>query len=144
MYIWVFSLFSRLKISLTDFTEDFTCPFCLVKCSSFKGLRCHLSSSHDLFNFEFWVSDECHAVNVTVKNDISRSEIVADTVDPRVQTFFYCGKPLKRRTPKDPSSKNAVGLESAFPAGETDILEKDDEPCWQQPPCVAAGVVSSD
>ncbi|XP_047169358.1 polycomb group protein EMBRYONIC FLOWER 2 isoform X1 [Vigna umbellata] len=114
------------KLQRTEVTEDFTCPFCLVKCSSFKGLRCHLSSSHDLFNFEFWVSDECHAVNVTVKNDISRSEIVADTVDPRVQTFFYCGKPLKRRTPKDPSSKNAVGLESAFPAGETDILEKDD------------------
>ncbi|QCE05521.1 polycomb protein SUZ12 [Vigna unguiculata] len=114
------------KLQRTEVTEDFTCPFCLVKCSSFKGLRCHLSSSHDLFNFEFWVSDECHAVNVTVKNDISRSEIVADNVDPRVQTFFYCGKPLKRRTPKDLSSKNAVGLESAFPAGEADILEKDD------------------
>ncbi|RDY04095.1 hypothetical protein CR513_12242, partial [Mucuna pruriens] len=35
------------------------------------------------------VSDECHAVNVSVKSDISRSEIVADDVDPRVQTFFF-------------------------------------------------------
>ncbi|TKY53548.1 Polycomb group protein EMBRYONIC FLOWER 2 [Spatholobus suberectus] len=114
------------KLQRTEVTEDFTCPFCLVKCACFKGLRYHLSSSHDLFNFEFWVSDECHAVNVSVKNDISRSEIVADDVDPRVQTFFFCGKPLKRRTPKDQSLKNAMGLESGFPAGETDILEKDD------------------
>ncbi|KAH1228899.1 Polycomb group protein EMBRYONIC FLOWER 2 [Glycine max] len=115
------------KLQRTEVTKDFTCPFCLVKCACFKGLRCHLSSSHDLFNFEFWVSDECHAVNVSVKNDISRSEIVSDDVDPRVQTFFFCGKPLKRRTSKDQSSKNAVGLESSFPAGETDMLEKDDE-----------------
>ncbi|KAL0341151.1 UNVERIFIED_CONTAM: Polycomb group protein EMBRYONIC FLOWER 2 [Sesamum radiatum] len=41
--------------SLYTVTEDFTCPFCLVKCASFKGLRYHLPSSHDLFNFEFWV-----------------------------------------------------------------------------------------
>ncbi|KAL2947282.1 hypothetical protein AAZX31_20G062300 [Glycine max] len=114
------------KLQRTEVTEDFTCPFCLVKCACFKGLRCHLSSSHDLFNFEFWVSDECHAVNVSVKNDISRSEIVSDDVDPRVQTFFFCGKPLKRRTTADQSLKNAVGLESSFPAGGTDILEKDD------------------
>ncbi|KAL2600154.1 hypothetical protein AAZV13_10G095100 [Glycine max] len=53
-------------------------------------------------------------------------KIVSDDVDPRVQTFFFCGKPLKRRTSKDQSSKNAVGLESSFPAGETDMLEKDD------------------
>uniref|UniRef100_A0A0R0HS66 Uncharacterized protein n=1 Tax=Glycine max TaxID=3847 RepID=A0A0R0HS66_SOYBN len=94
------------KLQRTEVTKDFTCPFCLVKCACFKGLRCHLSSSHDLFNFEFW--------------------IVSDDVDPRVQTFFFCGKPLKRRTSKDQSSKNAVGLESSFPAGETDMLEKDD------------------
>uniref|UniRef100_A0A0R0I0Z9 Uncharacterized protein n=1 Tax=Glycine max TaxID=3847 RepID=A0A0R0I0Z9_SOYBN len=96
------------KLQRTEVTKDFTCPFCLVKCACFK------------------VSDECHAVNVSVKNDISRSEIVSDDVDPRVQTFFFCGKPLKRRTSKDQSSKNAVGLESSFPAGETDMLEKDD------------------
>lgn len=42
-------------------------------------------------------------------------------------TMSICsGKPLKRRTSKDQSSKNAVGLESSFPAGETDMLEKDD------------------
>ncbi|VAI17317.1 unnamed protein product [Triticum turgidum subsp. durum] len=38
----------------TEVTEDFACPFCLVKCGSYKGLGCHLNSSHDLFHFEFW------------------------------------------------------------------------------------------
>ncbi|KAL5537545.1 hypothetical protein UlMin_045740, partial [Ulmus minor] len=42
------------KLQRTEVTEEFSCPFCLVKCASFKGLRYHLTSSHDLFNFEFW------------------------------------------------------------------------------------------
>ncbi|XP_042497430.1 polycomb group protein EMF2B-like isoform X2 [Macadamia integrifolia] len=81
----------------TEVTEDFSCPFCLMKCASFKGLSCHLCSSHDLFNFEFWVTNDFQAVNVSVNTDIWRSEIVADGVDPRVQTFFFRSKPRKRR-----------------------------------------------
>ncbi|XP_043706488.1 polycomb group protein EMF2B-like isoform X1 [Telopea speciosissima] len=81
----------------TEVTEDYSCAFCLVKCANFKGLRCHLCSSHDLFNFEFWVTEEYQAVNVSVKTDIWRSEIVADGVDPRLQTFFFCSRPRKRR-----------------------------------------------
>ncbi|CAA6674967.1 unnamed protein product [Spirodela intermedia] len=53
----------------------FSCPFCLVRCGSYKGLRYHLTSCHDLFNFEFWVTEEYQAVNVTVKTDIWRSEV---------------------------------------------------------------------
>ncbi|KAH7557330.1 hypothetical protein JRO89_XS11G0121500 [Xanthoceras sorbifolium] len=71
-------------------TEDFSCPFCLVKCGSFKGMRYHLPSSHDLFNFEFWVTEEYQAVNVSVKTDTWRSEVVADGVDPKQQTFIFC------------------------------------------------------
>ncbi|KAJ1395011.1 Polycomb protein, VEFS-Box [Sesbania bispinosa] len=119
------------KLQRTEVTEDFSCPFCLVRCASFKGLRYHLTSSHDLFNFEFWVSDECQAVNVSVKTDIWRFEIVADGIDPKLQTFFFCAKPLRRRRPKNLSLKNAKDahqsvLESDFPAGDTNILEKDD------------------
>ncbi|KAI8007470.1 Polycomb group protein EMF2B [Camellia lanceoleosa] len=77
------------KLQRTEVTEDFSCPFCLLKCASFKGLRYHLSSSHDLFNFEFWVTDEYQAVNVSVKTDIWRPEIVADGVDPKQQTIFF-------------------------------------------------------
>ncbi|RYQ81071.1 hypothetical protein Ahy_Scaffold1g107080 isoform B [Arachis hypogaea] len=40
-----------------------------------QGLRFHLCSSHDLFNFEFWVTDDYQAVNVSVKIDILRSEL---------------------------------------------------------------------
>ncbi|KAL0359067.1 UNVERIFIED_CONTAM: Polycomb group protein EMBRYONIC FLOWER 2 [Sesamum angustifolium] len=77
------------KLQRTEVTEDFTCPFCLVKCASFKGLRYHLPSSHDLFNFEFWVTEEFQAVNVSVKTDTWRSEIVAAGIDPKQQTFSF-------------------------------------------------------
>ncbi|BAU00410.1 hypothetical protein VIGAN_10200000 [Vigna angularis var. angularis] len=81
----------------TEVTEDFSCPFCLMQCGGFKGLRLHLCSSHDLFNFEFWVTEDYQAVNVSVKVDISRSENVADGIIPQLQTFFFCSRPRKRR-----------------------------------------------
>uniref|UniRef100_A0A1D1Y7L6 Polycomb group protein EMBRYONIC FLOWER 2 n=2 Tax=Anthurium amnicola TaxID=1678845 RepID=A0A1D1Y7L6_9ARAE len=85
----------------TEVTEDFSCPFCLVRCASYKGLRYHLTSYHDLFNFEFWVTEEYQAVNVSVRADIWRSEIVADGVDPRLQTFCYWSRLNRRRRPKN-------------------------------------------
>ncbi|XP_073106427.1 polycomb group protein EMF2B-like isoform X2 [Elaeis guineensis] len=85
----------------TEVTEDFSCPFCLVQCASFKGLRYHLTSSHDLFNFEFWVTEEYQAVNVSVRMDTWRSEVLSDGVDPRLQTFFYCSKFKRRRKSKN-------------------------------------------
>ncbi|OMP04013.1 Polycomb protein, VEFS-Box [Corchorus olitorius] len=93
----------------TEVTEDFSCPFCLMQCASFKGLRYHLCSSHDLFNFDFWVTEEYQAVNVSVKIDSLISETVASGVDPRVETFCFCSKPRRRR-PKNPlqSEKNVI------------------------------------
>ncbi|KXG37542.1 polycomb group protein EMBRYONIC FLOWER 2 isoform X1 [Sorghum bicolor] len=81
----------------TEVTEDFSCPFCLVPCGSFKGLGCHLNSSHDLFHYEFWISEECQAVNVSLKADAWKTESVAEGVDPRHQTFSYCSRFKKRR-----------------------------------------------
>ncbi|XP_039144681.1 polycomb group protein EMF2B isoform X1 [Dioscorea cayenensis subsp. rotundata] len=81
----------------TEVTEDFSCPFCLVQCASFKGLRYHLISTHDLFNFEFWVTEEYQAVNVSVRTDTWRMEVASDDVDPRLQTFIYCRTKSKRR-----------------------------------------------
>ncbi|XP_022140940.1 polycomb group protein EMBRYONIC FLOWER 2 isoform X3 [Momordica charantia] len=89
------------RLQKTEVTEDFSCPFCLVKCASFKGLRCHLLSLHDLFNFEFWVTEEYQAVNVSTKTDVWRSEIIADGIDPKQQTFFFCSRPLRRRKVKN-------------------------------------------
>ncbi|XP_073035720.1 polycomb group protein EMBRYONIC FLOWER 2 isoform X2 [Primulina eburnea] len=107
------------KLQRTEVTEDFACPFCLVKCASFKGLRYHLCSTHDLFNFEFWVTEEIQAVNVSVKTDAWRSEVksplhlqwfcvdsnlsylnVVTGVDPKQQTFFFCSKALQRKKSK--------------------------------------------
>ncbi|XP_019435555.1 PREDICTED: polycomb group protein EMBRYONIC FLOWER 2 isoform X2 [Lupinus angustifolius] len=131
------------KLQRTEVTEDFSCPFCLVRCASFKGLRYHLPSSHDLFNFEFWVSEECQAVNVSVKTNIWRSEIVGEGIDPKLQTFFFCAKPRKRRRPKILTLKNAKDvLETDFPARDTELLEKDDGlsatiiPSHPDPDCV--------
>ncbi|KAG0484815.1 hypothetical protein HPP92_008894 [Vanilla planifolia] len=89
------------KLQKTEVTEDFSCPFCLVQCASFKGLRYHLCACHDLFNFEFWVTEEYQAVNVSVKTDLSRSEALLDGVDPRLQTFFYCSTFKRRRSLKN-------------------------------------------
>ncbi|XP_059650980.1 polycomb group protein EMBRYONIC FLOWER 2-like isoform X3 [Cornus florida] len=118
------------KLWRTEVTEDFSCPFCLVKYASFKGLRHHLSSSHDLFNFEYWVNEEYQAVNVSVKTDMCRSEIVADGIDPKQQTFSLCSKPLRRR-----KNRNVVQneehvrpliLDSNFPAATNDLQDKPD------------------
>ncbi|GAY62136.1 hypothetical protein CUMW_215430 [Citrus unshiu] len=61
-------------LTKTEVTEDFSCPFCLMQCACFKGLRYHLCSSHDLFNYEFWVTDDYQAVNISVKIDTLTSE----------------------------------------------------------------------
>ncbi|CAN6558390.1 unnamed protein product [Malus baccata var. baccata] len=114
----------------TEVTEDFSCPFCLVRCASFKGLRHHLFSSHDLFNFEFWVTEEYQAVNVSVKTNNWRSEIVAGGVDPKLQAFSFCSKPLRRRRPKglyqNAKHVHPHVLESELPAGLCELLDKAD------------------
>ncbi|KAL3524118.1 hypothetical protein ACH5RR_016952 [Cinchona calisaya] len=119
------------NLQRTEVTEDFSCPFCLVKCASFKGLRYHLSATHDLFHFEFWVTEEYQAVNVSVKTDIWRSEIVADGVDPKQQTFFFCSKPLRRRKPKslvqNAKHVHPLVLDSNLPASFNELLDKTDE-----------------
>ncbi|XP_022730755.1 polycomb group protein EMBRYONIC FLOWER 2-like isoform X3 [Durio zibethinus] len=116
------------KLQRTEVTENFSCPFCLVKCASFKGLRHHLPASHDLFNFEFWVTEEYQAVNVSVKTDMWRSEIVADGIDPRQQTFFFCSKQLRRRQLKslvqNARHVHPVFLDSNPLAGGCERLDK--------------------
>ncbi|XWS47714.1 hypothetical protein CRYUN_Cryun13aG0007900 [Craigia yunnanensis] len=114
------------KLQRTEVTEDFSCPFCLVKCASFKGLMHHLPASHDLFNFEFWVTEEYQAVNVSVKTDTRRSEIVADGIDPKQQTFLFYSKRLRRRQPKSLVQK-ARHVHPVFfsnlPAGSCELLD---------------------
>ncbi|GFP80747.1 polycomb group protein embryonic flower 2 [Phtheirospermum japonicum] len=117
------------KLHRTEVTEDFTCSFCLAKCGSFKGVRYHLLSSHDLFNFEFWVTEEFQAVNVSVKTDTWRSENIAAGVDPKQQTFLFCSKSSRRRKKKSPvqSSKHVHPLLlDLAPPGPNEPREKTD------------------
>ncbi|KAL0382259.1 UNVERIFIED_CONTAM: Polycomb group protein EMBRYONIC FLOWER 2 [Sesamum calycinum] len=95
-----------------------------------EGLRYHLPSSHDLFNFEFWVTEEFQAVNVSVKTDTWRSEIVAAGIDPKQQTFFFCSKAARRRKLKSlvQSSKHVhpLVLDSELPGSINELREKTD------------------
>ncbi|XP_057426423.1 polycomb group protein EMBRYONIC FLOWER 2-like [Lotus japonicus] len=113
------------KLQITEATENFVCPFCLVSCASYKGLRDHLPASHDLFNFEFLGPEDFQAVNVSLKSDSWRFGIVAEGINPKLQTFFYCGKTFKRRGSENASFENAnyvdpLVLESEIPARDTD------------------------
>ncbi|GJS18775.1 hypothetical protein Tco_0413247 [Tanacetum coccineum] len=69
-----------------EITENFSCPFCLVKCASYKGLRFHLTASHDIFHYEFWATEDYQVVIVSMRTDISSSEMIPETVDPKQQT----------------------------------------------------------
>ncbi|KAJ4906133.1 Polycomb group protein EMBRYONIC FLOWER 2 [Raphanus sativus] len=62
------------KLYRTEVTGDFTCPICFVKCASFKGVECHMPSTHDFFNFEFWVNEKYPAVNVSLKSETMINE----------------------------------------------------------------------
>ncbi|XP_019170303.1 PREDICTED: polycomb group protein EMBRYONIC FLOWER 2-like [Ipomoea nil] len=85
------------KLLTTEVTEDFACPFCLMKCVNFKGLECHLTASHDMFNFEFSVTKECQSVNVSPKSDTWSPKIIGHGVDPQNRAFLFCAKSLRRR-----------------------------------------------
>nr|GMD07342.1 polycomb group protein EMBRYONIC FLOWER 2 isoform X2 [Ipomoea batatas] len=73
----IFNYTRDKKLLTTEVTEDFACPLCFVKCVNFKGLECHLTASHDMFNFEFL--------------------IIGHGVDPQNQAFLFCAKSLRRR-----------------------------------------------
>ncbi|TVU09100.1 hypothetical protein EJB05_42541 [Eragrostis curvula] len=94
-----------------------------------QGLRCHLNSSHDLFHFEFWVSEECQAVNVSLKTDVWTTECVAAGVDPRHQTFSYISKFKRRRQLKTTTEKikgvHSDIIESGSPEDVQAVSEDD-------------------
>ncbi|KAB5573371.1 hypothetical protein DKX38_000565 [Salix brachista] len=95
------------KLQKTEVTEDFSCPFCLVKCESFK------------------ITQEFQAVNISVKTDIWRSEIVADGIDPKQQTFFFSKKPKRKRSKNlVPNAKNAFDKTLSRQWGASELLDK--------------------
>ncbi|KAI7732945.1 hypothetical protein M8C21_011425 [Ambrosia artemisiifolia] len=114
----------------TEVTEDFSCPFCLVKCASYKGLRFHLTSSHDLFHYEFWVTEDCQVVIVSMRTDVGSSEIIPENVDPKQQIFSYCHKSRRRRKPKS-QTQNAnhvhpLVLDSTMSTALSELIDNTD------------------
>ncbi|KAJ0764612.1 putative transcription factor C2H2 family [Helianthus annuus] len=114
----------------TEVTEDFSCPFCLVKCASYKGLRFHLTASHDLFHYEFWVTEDCQVVIVSIRTDASSSEIIPENVDPKQQMFSYCHKSRRRRKPKT-QTQNAnhvhpLVLDSTMSTALSELIDNTD------------------
>eukprot|EP00250_Pteridium_aquilinum_P004987 c1515_g1_i1 orf=609-3044(-) len=86
----------------SEVTENYSCPFCVRCCSSLKGLRCHLNSTHDLFTFEFLATSDYRLVNVFCRNDVLDPEGNVRDIDglndPRLKSFLYwskCGRPRK-------------------------------------------------
>ncbi|KAD7480351.1 hypothetical protein E3N88_03487 [Mikania micrantha] len=84
----------------TEVTEDYACPFCLLKCASYKGLECHLPASHDHFNYEFWGEGDYQVVNVSAKISSSSSEIVGKMIDRKEKEFYFCHRPIRRKKPQ--------------------------------------------
>ncbi|MCO5594322.1 hypothetical protein L7F22_048352 [Adiantum nelumboides] len=86
----------------TQVTDNFSCPFCVRRCSSLKGLRCHLNSTHDLFTFEILATSDYRLVNVFCQSDVLDPEGNVRDIDglndPRLKNFMYwskCGRPQK-------------------------------------------------
>ncbi|KAF3683236.1 putative pre-mRNA-processing factor 6-like [Capsicum annuum] len=77
------------------------------------------------------VNEEYQAVNVSVRSDIWRAEIVADGMDPKQQTFFFCSKPLRRRKRPDlvQNSKHVhpLVLDSDFPTSMNELNDRVNE-----------------
>ncbi|KAF0891626.1 hypothetical protein E2562_010611 [Oryza meyeriana var. granulata] len=90
-------LFNYKNTQMSEVTEDFACPFCLVRCGNFKGLECHMTASHDLFHFEFWISEDYQAVNVMLKKDNRTAEFVEAEVDSSHRIFYYRSRCKKSR-----------------------------------------------
>ncbi|XP_031393799.1 polycomb group protein EMF2B-like isoform X2 [Punica granatum] len=76
-----------------EVTEEFSCPFCLIRCASFKA------------------TEEYQAVNVSVKIDMLETEGLVNGKDPRVQTFYYFSKPRRRLSKYPFQSKKHVHVQ---------------------------------
>ncbi|KAK7268642.1 hypothetical protein RIF29_21346 [Crotalaria pallida] len=79
------------RLQKTEATEDFTCPFCLTGCGSFKGLRYHLIATHDIFNFEFSASDQI--VSVSINADVLKAVTLRTFTIPRTQQEILLFEP---------------------------------------------------
>nr|GEZ96126.1 hypothetical protein [Tanacetum cinerariifolium] len=87
----------------TEVVLDYFCPFCYLACASYKGLKCHLQASHDLFDYEFQEEEEYKVVNVSYNK--------TNAFSPQVEKkFFFCHKALTRTKLEDDQTQLADHL----------------------------------
>ncbi|CAN8231738.1 unnamed protein product [Cochlearia groenlandica] len=83
----------------TEVRTNCSCPFCSMQCGSFKGLQLHLKSSHDLFEFDFMLSEGYQTVNASVKVDAFAFE-EEESQEAKFEEFSFCKKGRKRSRPR--------------------------------------------
>ncbi|KAM0023679.1 putative transcription factor C2H2 family [Helianthus debilis subsp. tardiflorus] len=112
------------KLHITQVTEDYTCPFCLLKCASYEGLECHLPASHDLFNYVFLGEGRYQVVIVSAKITSSSAEIVGKKLEPREKAFNFCRMSTRRRKPGGKNQNaNHAALDSNMPGVVSERLD---------------------
>jgi len=80
-YLYYFNRCEKIEVM-----EEFTCPFCLVRCYTFEGLQIHLNCSHDLFNFEYLSNADVPVVNVTCRTELLGPEGNIRELEPDLRT----------------------------------------------------------
>lgn len=83
----------------TKEVELYSCPFCSVRCYTFKGLRCHLNCSHELLNFEYLPNGDVPIVNVTCRTDLLGPEGNIQELEPDLRTknwMFWSRRPFSK------------------------------------------------
>ncbi|BBN11536.1 polycomb protein SUZ12 [Marchantia polymorpha subsp. ruderalis] len=112
----------------TEVTEEFSCPFCLSHCASFKGLEFHLNATHDLFNFEYLVSGDLQIVIVSIRSDVplGPSGVLRslDLDGPRSKEFIYWWPRSRSRRRKVPIKANVETMEKIGVPAQSLDLEK--------------------
>ncbi|XP_076915020.1 polycomb group protein EMBRYONIC FLOWER 2-like [Bidens hawaiensis] len=98
----------------TEVTEDFSCPFCLVTCASYKGLKFHLTSCHDLFSYDWVDWEDYHVVNVSVKINEFNAMIAGNGIDPKKETFSFGRAQLQKRQFFHSHRAQPMALEQVF------------------------------
>lgn len=74
-----------------------SCPFCPMKCGSLKGVKHHLTSSHDLYDFNFRLSENGHRnFDVSVKPDAFENGILYNDLERHHLVNYTCYR-LKSR-----------------------------------------------
>ncbi|XP_071706086.1 polycomb group protein EMBRYONIC FLOWER 2-like isoform X2 [Rutidosis leptorrhynchoides] len=107
----------------SEVTENYGCPFCLLKCGSYKGLTYHLTASHDLFHFDFSINEDYQAVYVSVVSDALIFENIGSSIH-KMENYSIRRMPTNARKSStqshNPNKEHQLVLTSDTPATVSD------------------------